>query len=120
MLGWLMFGSIFSTNLGMQNLAFHYYQIFIRTITKAFYCVSFTMYNPMSWFSTFTFCLLLMLKVGVGDFFKLPSSFLSVSIGHITLQIMDGKPRATFKLFFGLIIGLKQWIKVTTLMSWYL
>jgi hypothetical protein len=49
-----------------------------------------------------------MLKVGVGDFFKLPSSFLSVSIGHITLQIMDGKPRATFKLFFGLIIGLKQ------------
>jgi hypothetical protein len=33
---------------------------------------------------------------------------------------MDGKPRATFKLFFGLIIGLKQWIKVTTLMSWYL
>jgi hypothetical protein len=42
-----------------------------------------------------------MLKVEVGDLFKLPSSFLGVFFAHITLQIMDGKLGATLELFAG-------------------
>jgi hypothetical protein len=56
-----------SINLGVQNLALHFFQIMIEKIAKTPYYITTKVYQLVSWFLSPIFPLLYVLKVEDGE-----------------------------------------------------